>query len=55
MTERTVNHGVLLIGDTFHEVTVVADHQQGTRPGVQQILHRGEHIGIQVVGRLVED
>ena len=55
MTERTVNHGVLLIGHAFHEVTVVADHQQGARPGVQQIFHRGEHIGIQVVGRLVEN
>ena len=33
----------------------MADHQQGARPGVQQVLHRGEHIGVQVVGRLVEN
>ena len=55
MAERTVNHGVLLIGHAFHEVAVVADHQQGARPGIQQILHGREHIGVQVVGGLVEN
>ena len=31
------------------------NHQQGTGPGIEQILHRRQHIGIQVVGRLVQN
>jgi len=49
MPEGTVNHRILLIGHTLHEVTVVRNHQQGAGPGIEQILHCRQHIGIQVI------
>ena len=33
----------------------MADHDQRARPGIEQILHHGQHIGIQIVARLVHD
>ncbi len=33
----------------------MGDHQQGARPRVEQVLHRRQHVGVDVVGRLVED
>ena len=46
---------VLLVGDALDEVPVVRDHQQGSRPGIEEVFHRREHVGVEVVGRLVEN
>ena len=32
----------------------MADHDQRARPGVEQVLQRGQRVGVQVVGRLVQ-
>ncbi len=53
--QPAVEDRVLLVGDPLDEVPVVRDDDQGAGPGVEQILERGEHVGVQVVGRLVED
>ena len=55
MAHRAVAHRELVVGDALHEVPVVGDHQEGARPGVEEVLDRGEHVGVHVVGRLVED
>ena len=31
------------------------DHDEGARPGVEQIFHGHEHVGVEVVGGLIED
>ena len=50
-----VQDGELVVGHALHEVAVVRDQKQRARPAVQQVLHRGQHVGVQVVARLVED
>src|SRR5690606_29187201 len=48
-------HGVLLVGDPLQQVPVVADHKQRARERVEQVLHGGEHVRVEVVRRLIED
>ena len=55
MTDLPVHQGELVVGDALHEVAVVRDQKQRARPGVQQVLHHGQHVGVQVVAGLVED
>ena len=45
----------LLVGDTFEQVPIVRNDDQSSRPSVEQILHHGEHVGVEVVARLVHD
>ena len=45
----------LLVGDAFEQVAVVAHHDERARPGVEQVFHHGEHVGVEVVARLVHD
>ena len=54
MSHLPVEHRVLGVGDPLEQVPVMGDHDQRTGPGVQQVLHRGEHVGVHVVGGLVE-
>ena len=49
------HQGELLVGHPFKQITVVRDHNQGSGPGVQQVLHHGKHVGIQVVAGLIHD
>ena len=46
---------MLLIGDALEKIPVVTDDDEGAGPRVEQVFHRGEHVGVEVVGRLVED
>ncbi|SIC40627.1 30S ribosomal protein S5 [Mycobacteroides abscessus subsp. abscessus] len=39
---------------SLDEIPVVADHHQGARPAVQQVLHLLQRFDIQVIGGLVE-
>lgn len=55
VAQTTAEDAELLIGDALQEVPVVADDDQRAGPGVQQVLHGRQHVGVQVVGRLVED
>ena len=55
MAQLAVDKGELVVGDALHEVAVVRDQKQRAGPAVQQILHHGQHIGVQIVSRLVED
>ncbi len=55
MSQVPVDDGVLLVGDPLDQVAVVGDHQQRAGPGVEQVLHRGQHVGVNVVRRLIED
>ena len=50
-----VDDGKLLIGHALHEIAVVRDEDERTRPAVEQVLDDGEHIGIEVVARLVQN
>ena len=55
MANLAANQRELLVGHALQQVAVVADHNQRARPGIEQILHHGQHIGIQIVARLVHD
>ena len=55
MAERAVNDGVLLVGDALNQVPIVRHNQQRARPRVEDVLQGGQHIGIDVVGRLVQN
>ena len=44
-----------VVGDPLDQVPVVAGDHQRPRPRVEQVLQRGEGVGVQVVGRLVEE
>ena len=54
MADALVQNRVLVVGCALYEVAVVAHRYQRPRPAVQQILHRGQHVGVQVVAGLVE-
>ena len=43
-----------VVGRALEEVAVVADHDERAGPGVEQVLEHGEHLDVEVVGRLVE-
>ena len=47
-------HAVHRVGDPLDQVAVVAGDDERARPGVEQVLQRGQRVGVQVVGRLVE-
>ena len=55
MPHLTADQCELLVGDALQQVPVVADDDQRARPRVEQILHDGEHIGVEVVAGLVHD
>ena len=55
MADLAADQRELLVGDAFEQVAVVGDDDQRARPGVEQILHHGEHVGVEVVARLVHD
>ena len=50
-----IYQGELMIGDAFHQEAVVRDQKQRARPCVQQLLDSGQHVGVHVVARLVQD
>ena len=54
MAQPAIENRVLLIGDPLEQVPVVRDDDQRARPGVEQVLGGGEHVGVDVVGGLVE-
>ncbi len=51
----SVEDRVLLVGHALDEVPVVRDDDERARPRVEQVFERGEHVGVEVVRRLVED
>ena len=55
VTDLAADQRELVVGDAFHQVPIVRDEQQGARPRIEQALHQREHVGVQVVVRLVED
>ena len=55
MADLAADQRELLVGDAFEQVAVVGDDDQRARPSVEQILHHGEHVGVEVVARLVQD
>ena len=54
MAQCAVEDGVLLVGDALNEVAVVGHDDERARPGVHEVFHGGEHVGIDVVGRFVQ-
>ena len=54
MPQPAVEDGVLLVGDALQQVPVVRYHDERAGPGVQQILGRGQHVGVDIVGGFVE-
>ena len=55
MADMPIYQGELVIGDALHQETVVRDQKQRARPCVQQLLDGGQHVGVHVVARLVQD
>jgi len=55
MAYLAAEQGKLLIGDALQQVPVVGYDNQRARPSIEQILHDGEHIGVQIVAGLVHD
>ena len=50
-----VENRELVVGHALDEVAVVAHHDQGARPGVEQVFGYGKHVGVEVVGGFVHD
>ncbi len=50
-----VEDRVLLVRHAFEQVPVVTDHEQGAGEGVQQIFDGREHVGVEVVGGLIQN
>ena len=46
---------VLHVGDALEQVSVVGDYDERAGPRVEQIFHGREHVGVEVVGRLIQD
>ena len=44
-----------MVGDALEEVAVVGDDDEGAREGVEQVFHRGQGVGVEVVRGLVEE
>ena len=55
VADMPIYQGELMIGDAFHQEAVVRDQKQRARPCVQQLLDGGQHVGVHVVARLVQD
>ena len=55
MDKLAIDEGVLVVGDALDQIAVVAHDEQRTGPRIEQGLELGEHIGIEVVPRLIED
>ena len=55
MRQMTVKQCPLLVGHALHKETVVRHQDQRARPAVEQVLDNRQHVGIQVVARLVQN
>ena len=55
MREFTVDKRELIVGYAFHQVAIVAYHDQRARPGIEQIFHGHSHIGVKIIAGLVQD
>ena len=55
MRQVAVEQRPLLVGHALHQKAVVRHQDQRAGPAVQQVLDNREHVGIQVVARLVQD
>ena len=55
MANLAVDQRILVVGHALHEIAVVRDQKQRTGPSVEQVFHLREHVGVQIVTRLVQD
>ncbi len=55
MAQLAVNNRELVIGHTLHEIAIVRDQKQRSRPTIEQVLNSCKHVDIKIVSRLVED
>ena len=55
MRQVAVKQRPLLVGHALHQKAVVRHQNQRAGPAVEQVLDNREHVGIQVVARLVQD
>ena len=55
MRQVAVEQRPLLVGHALHQKAVVRHQDQRAGPAVEQVLDNREHVGIQVVARLVQD
>ena len=55
MADLAADQRELLVGDAFEQVAVVGDDDQRARPSVEQILHHGEHVGVEIIAGLIHD
>ena len=55
MAQVAVDQRELVVGHALHQKAVVRHQNQRAGPAVQQVLDNRQHVGIQVVARLVHD
>ena len=55
MRQMAIEQCPLLVGHALHQKAIVCHQDQRAGPAVQQVLDNREHVGIQVVARLVQD
>ena len=55
MANLAVDQRILVVGHALHEIAVVRDQKQRAGPSVEQVFHLREHVGVQIVARLVQD
>ena len=55
MANLAVDQRILVVSHALHEIAVVRDQKQRAGPSVEQVFHLREHVGVQIVARLVQD
>ena len=55
MLDLLVDDGELLVCHALQKVGIMGNDNQSAWPGVQNVLHDGQHIRIQVIARLIHD
>ena len=54
MAYVSINEGKLIICYTLHQIAIMGNHQHRPGPAVEKILKNGQHIGVQVIARLIQ-
>ena len=54
VTNLALHESKLIVGHALHEISIVRNHQKRSRPAVKQIFKNGQHIGVQIIARLIK-
>ena len=55
MAKAATQEGELVICHPLHQVAIMGHQDERPRPTVQHVLHRSQHVYVQVIARLIQD